>query len=54
MKYATAIDKIMGYWGISMCKQVHNLLTIVTPFGKYKYKKLLMGLKIAADVSGEK
>ena len=50
MKYATAIDQIMGYWGIFMCKQVHNLHTIVTPFGKYKYKKLPMGLKIAADV----
>ena len=50
MGFATEIDQIMGYWGISMYREVHELLTIMTPFGKYKYKKLPMGLKIAADV----
>ena len=48
--YATALDQIMGYWGIAMSKEVQHLLTIITPFGKYRYKKFPMGLKIAADV----
>ena len=34
-----------------MCKHVHEqLLTIVTPFGKYEHKKLPIGLKIVANV----
>ena len=50
MKFATALDQIMGYWGITMCKEVQKYLMTITPFEKYKYKKLPMGLKIAADV----
>ena len=50
MKFATALDQIMGYWGIAMCKEVQKYLMTITPFEKYKYKKLPMGLKIAADV----
>ena len=40
----------MGYWGIEMHPIIRHLLTIITPFGKYRYKKLPMGLKISADV----
>ena len=50
LTYATAIDQIMGYWSITMARKIRELLTIITPFGKYIYKKLPMGLKISADV----
>ena len=33
-----------------MYGEVQDLLNIITQFGKYRYKKLPMGLKIAADM----
>ena len=45
-----AIDQIMGYWSITMAKRIKKLLAIITPFGKYVYKKLPMGLKISTGV----
>ena len=43
LTFATALDQIMGYWGITMAECIRHLLTIITPFGKYKYKKITHG-----------
>jgi hypothetical protein len=42
----------MGYYHIKLetDDDAQNLCTIVFPWGKYKYKLLPMGIKIATDV----
>ena len=50
MTFATAIDQVMGYWGIKVSRRSQKYLTITTPWGKYYYKRLPMGLSISADV----
>ena len=44
----------MGYYHIKMKPESHRLCTIVLPWGKYKYKKLPMGLCNSADIFQEK
>jgi hypothetical protein len=46
---ASALDLIMGYYHIKLDYDAQNLFTIVFPWimGKYKYKRLPMGIKIA-------
>jgi dihydroorotate dehydrogenase len=50
--FASAIDINMGYCHIKYDADTHKLCTIVLPWqmGKYKYKCLPMGIKIAPDV----
>ena len=50
MTFATALDLIMGYFGIWLKEHVKDLCTIILPFGKFRYNVLPMGLKISADV----
>jgi len=40
----------MGYYHIKLDADIQRLYTIVFPWGKYKYKRLPMGIKIAPDV----
>jgi hypothetical protein len=37
----------MGYYHIKLDADAQNLCTIIFPWGKYKYKRLPMGIKIA-------
>jgi hypothetical protein len=50
--FASALDLNMGYYHIKLDADANNqkLCTIVFPWGKYKYKRLPMGIKIAPDV----
>ena len=48
--FATALDLNMGYYHIKLDADAQRLCTIVFPWGKYKYKRLPMGIKIAPDV----
>jgi hypothetical protein len=50
--FASASDLNMGYYHIKLDADAQNLCTIVFPWnmGKYKYKRLPMGIKIAPDV----
>jgi hypothetical protein len=50
--FASALDSNMGYYQIKLDADAQKLCTIVFPWhiGKYKYKRLPMGIKIAPDV----
>ncbi len=48
--YATALDLNMGYYHIKLDDDAQKLCTIIFPWGKYKYKRLPMGIKVAPDV----
>jgi hypothetical protein len=45
--FASALDLNMGYYHIKTDADAQKLCTIVFPWGKYKYKRLPMGIKIA-------
>jgi dihydroorotate dehydrogenase len=50
--FVSALDLNMGYYHIKLDADAQKLCTIVFPWmmGKYKYKLLPMGIKIAPDV----
>jgi hypothetical protein len=52
--FASALDLIKGYHHIKLDHEAdaQKLCTIVFPWhmGKYKYKRLLMGIKVTPDV----
>jgi hypothetical protein len=49
-KYATALDLVMGYYNIRLSDDAKKICTITTPFGKYEYNRLPMGVSIAPDI----
>ena len=54
LTYATALDLNMGYYTIRLDKEAQNLSTIIFPWGKYRYKRLPMGINCAPDIFQEK
>lgn len=49
-KWATAIDLSMGYYHIPLDEESQKLCTTILPWGKYRYKRLPMGIKNSPDV----
>jgi hypothetical protein len=45
--FASALDLNMSYYQIKLDADAQKLCTMVFPWGKYKYKRLPMGVKIA-------
>ena len=52
--YATTIDLNMGYYTIRLSMGAQKICTIVTPWGKYSYTRLPMGVMCAPDIFQEK
>jgi len=49
-RYATAIDLSMGYYHIPLDEESQKLCTTILPWGKYRYKRLPMGVSAAPDI----
>jgi hypothetical protein len=47
--FVTILEQNMGYYCIKLDADSQSLCTIIFPWGKYKYKPLLMGIQIAPD-----
>ena len=48
--YATVLDLNMGYYHIQLDPDAQKLCTIIFPWGKYKYLRMPMGIKITPDI----
>ncbi len=53
-KWASSLDLNMGYYHILLTPNAQKICTLVTPWGKYSYKKLPMGLCNSPDIFQEK
>ena len=49
-QYATLLDLNMGYYHILLSDSSSDMCTIVTEFGKYRYKRLPMGVSCRPDI----
>jgi len=54
LEWATSLDLNMGYNTVHLDLYSQQLCTIVTPWGKYQYLRLPMGVNVSPDVFQEK
>jgi hypothetical protein len=48
--YATSLDLSKGYYTIKLDSDAPKFITIVTPFGKYQYLRLPMGISCSTYI----
>jgi len=49
-QYATSLDLNMGYYHIALSPEAADMCTIITEFGKFRYKRLPMGVSCSPDI----
>jgi hypothetical protein len=49
-RYFSKLDAASGYWRIKVDDESANLLTFGTPFGRYRFKRLLFAIHSASEV----
>ena len=49
-QYSTELHLNMGFYTIENLPQSHDLTTIVTKFGKFRYNRVPMGLCASGDI----
>ena len=54
MQWASAIDLKMGYYALRLDPDAQRCCTLITPWGKYKYLRLPMGISCAPDIFQDK
>ncbi len=52
--FATALDPNMGYYTIRLDLDASKICTVIFPWGKYSYKRLLMGITGSPDIFQQK
>ena len=52
--YTMSLNLNMGYFHIRLFKQAINICTIILPYGKYRYKRLPMGVSNPPDIFQKK
>ena len=50
LSYASALDLKMGYYTIRLDSDAQKICTLITPWGKYQYQRLPMGISCAPDI----
>ena len=53
-RYATSLDLNMGYYHIRLREDASNLCAIIIPWGKYRYKRLPMGVANSPGIFQQK
>ena len=49
-QFATSLDLNMGYYTIRLSPSAQDMCTIITPYGKYSYQRLPMGVSASSDI----
>jgi hypothetical protein len=52
--YATTLDLNMGYYTIRSDSDASKICTVIFPWGKYSYRRLLMGIAGSPDIFQKK